>query len=336
MSTTSFRDPRTYVVHLLRVLQKHGGASPPAEIYDEVADRAGVTHEEREIEGAAPSDNPVYRNRIQFARQTLIDAGALIGSAQPGWQRGVWELTPEGARLARASRADGDLDAILRTRAAEGARKRAKEREASRALAGLDEDEEDDDHEVAHNEIEGDAEPLEEDDESPKLRIAKLVVTANDAALRTMLDHVRAMSDRAFEHLVGAVLRAALRAESVKVTQKSRDGGVDGVLHFDGLGMRVAVFEAKRYAEDNKVRRSQVDAFATAARRRRASHALFVTSSRFSPEAIATGVDEGIRLIDGMAFVELMAQHGIGLRPRDTFVLYEIDPAWSVGDPAED
>ena len=162
--------------------------------------------------------------------------------------------------------------------------------------------------------------------------IEELVEAANDVVLRTILDHVRGMSDRAFEYLVGTVLKAALRAESVKITQRSRDGGVDGMLYFDALGMRLAVFEAKRYAEGNVVGRSQVDAFATAARRRRASHSLFVTSSRFSPEAVATAKDEGIRLIEGTAFVELMAQHGIGLRGRDTFVLYEIDPAWSVNE----
>jgi restriction system protein len=150
-----------------------------------------------------------------------------------------------------------------------------------------------------------------------------------------MLDHVRSMSDRAFEHLVGTVLKAALRAESVRITQRSRDGGVDGVLHFDALGMRLAVFEAKRYAEGNVVGRSLVDAFATAARRHRASHSLFVTSSRFSAEAVETARYEGIRLIDGTAFVELMAQHGIGLRAKETFVLYELDPAWSVNDVDE-
>jgi restriction system protein len=143
------------------------------------------------------------------------------------------------------------------------------------------------------------------------------------------------MSDRAFEHLVGTVLKAALRAESVKITQRSRDGGVDGMLYFDALGMRLAVFEAKRYAEGNAVGRSLVDAFATAARRHRALHSLFVTSSRFSQEAVETARDEGIRLIEGTAFVELMAQHGIGLRAKDTFVLYELDPAWSVNDVEE-
>jgi hypothetical protein len=37
-------------------------------------------------------------------------------------------------------------------------------------------------------------------------------------------------------------------------------------------------------------------------------------------------------LIEGSILVELMAQHAIGLRAKDTFVLYEIDPAWSVND----
>ena len=92
---------------------------------------------------------------------------------------------------------------------------------------------------------------------------------ANDAVLRTMLEHVRGMSDRAFEYLVGTVLKAALRAESVKITQRSRDGGVDGMLYFEALGMRLAVFEAKRSADGNVVGRPLVDAFATAARRHR-------------------------------------------------------------------
>ena len=143
-----------------------------------------------------------------------------------------------------------------------------------------------------------------------------------------MLGHVRGLTDRAFEYLVGSVLKAALRAESVLVTRKSRDSGIDGILYFDALGIRTAVFEAKRYAEGNTVGRPLIDAFATAARRQHADHYLFVTSSRFSSEAIATAKDENIRLIDGTAFVELMALHGIGLRERASYVVYELDPAW--------
>jgi restriction system protein len=288
-------------------------------VCDEVADLAGVPQEERAVEGSRGTGNPVYRNRIQFARQALIDAGAMIGSSEAGWQRGIWQLSPLGVQLATSQKGEEALTAKLRELATEGARKRADERKESRALAGLDVD----------SDIEKEPEEDEDDDTSDE-QIRDLVEDANDAVLRTMLERVRGMSDTAFEHLVGTVLKASLRAESVTITQRSRDGGIDGVLNFDALGMRLAVFQAKRYGEGNIVGRPAVDAFATAARRRRASHALFVTSSRFSNDAVEAARDEGIRLIEGTAFVELMARHGVGFRARDTFVLYEVDPAWSL------
>ena len=83
-----------------------------------------------------------------------------------------------------------------------------------------------------------------------------------------------------------------------------RDAGIDGILSFDDLGMRTAVFEAKRYAEGNTVGRPQIDAFATAARRHRAAHSLFVTSSRFSSEAIDAGKDEAIRLVSSYPLLD--------------------------------
>lgn len=324
MPVPNFRDHRVYMVHLFRVLQRRG-PSKPADIYDEVADLAGITSEQRAVDGGETSWNPVYRNRIQFARQSLIDAGVVLGSTDPGWQRGVWQLTAEGVQLGREAKSDLALEAALHERAALGLRVRTAERQESRELAGLDA-------------TVGESEPGESTPtvESTEADLGELVETANDVVFRNMLDHVRSMSDRAFEYLVGTVLKAALRAESVSITQRSRDGGVDGILHFDALGMRLAVFEAKRYAEGNVVGRHLVDAFATAARRRRASHSLFVTSSRFSQEAVTAARDEGIRLIEGVAFVELMARHGIGLRAKETFVLYEMDPAWSVNDSADD
>ena len=331
-SEHNFRDHRIYMVHLLRVL--HGaGAASPAEIYEQVADRVGITPEERAVLGEEGKGNPVYRNRIQFARQSLVDAGLVIGSSEPQWQRGVWQLNRQGNALAAGRLNDAALDAKLRELAAEGARKRAKAREQSRALAGLDADET-----VAPISSDPARKVVDHDDAQEIPSIRSVVDKANEVAMSTMIDHVRGLSDRVFEYLVGSVLKAALRAESVRVTQKSKDGGIDGILSFDDLGMRIAVFEAKRYGEGNVVGRPQIDAFSTAARRHRAAHSLFVTSGRFSSDAIAAAKAEGIRLIDGTAFVELMARHGIGLRERESYVVYEVDPAWSVAtddDPAE-
>lgn len=328
MADANFRDSRIYLAHLLRVLADRG-ASRPGDIYDEVAKRAGVTPEQREARTDA-SGGPVYWNRIQFARQGLVDAELLVASSDPGWRRGVWELSEEGRRIARATTDDRGLEMLVRERAATGAKTRLAARKASRALAGLVDEapatagEQFSSTPALHN---VQAESLEAQE---PVDIGELVDAANEAALNAMLDHVRAMNETAFEHLVGDVLKAALRAESVRVTQKSRDGGVDGVLAFDSLGMRTAVFEAKRYADGNVVGRPLVDAFATAARRQRANHSLFVTTSSFSAEAQATARDERVRLIDGYAFVELMARHGIGLRAKQTFVVYEVDPAWTL------
>ncbi len=218
----------------------------------------------------------------------------------------------------------------LTTKSAEGARLRAERRRRSMEPAGLEQPEESTPgtSDTASNDASG--EGVASVDLVTPDHLRKLVQAANQTAFDAMLDHVRGMNDRAFEYLVGNVLKAALRAESVTVTQKSRDGGFDGVLMFDSLGIRTAVFEAKRYADANKVTRPQIDAFATAARRRRATHSLFVTSSAFSQQAIDSARDEGIRLIDGNALVELMAQHSIGFRPTEQLPLYAIDPAWSV------
>ena len=87
MSKVSFRDHRTYRVHLLRVLHR-AGAVPPADIYDEVADGAGITDHERTTRGRF---GLIYSNRIQFARQHLIDAGLMVGREDEGWKRGIWD-----------------------------------------------------------------------------------------------------------------------------------------------------------------------------------------------------------------------------------------------------
>lgn len=276
MTDFNFRDHRNYLLHLLLVLAKRG-PSRPADIYDEVADRADVTAEQRLVRGQRGTDNPVYKNRIQFARQSLVDAGALIGPDDSRWQRGVWELSQEGLQLAKTKSLQA-LEERLQASAAEGARRRAEEREESRKLAGL---ETSDDKEGDGGSPSSSVTPDPAATAPSEADLQQLVDAANEVVMSTMLEHIRAMSDRAFEYLVGSVLKAALNAESVKITPKSRDGGLDGVLTFDSLGMRVAVFEAKRYAEGNVVGRPLIDAFATAARRQRAAHALFVTSSKF-------------------------------------------------------
>ena len=48
----------------------------------------------------------------------------LIGSSDPGWKRGIWELSAEGMQIGKAERSDARLESLLRERAAEGLRRR--------------------------------------------------------------------------------------------------------------------------------------------------------------------------------------------------------------------
>lgn len=332
MSVPNFRDHRTYLRSLFEVLAEKGSAKP-GDIYAQVADRAGIPQSVRSELSPQGGRHPIYCNRIQFARQSLVDAGVLLGPNDPEWQRGVWELSREGVAIAQRGLSGQALDELLNQRAVEGTRKRAQEREKSMELAGLNVDREpgaDNNSASDHAYLSQDSSDALETLSLSAIRVE--VESANQAVMATMLEHVRAMPERAFEYLVGSVLQAALKAETVSITQQSRDGGFDGLLTFDSLGIRIAVFEAKRYNDGNVVGRQHIDAFATAVRRRKATHGLFVTSSRFSAEAIDSAKNESIRLVDGIAFVELMAKHGFGLRAREQFTIYEIDPAWSVED----
>src|SRR5690606_19754647 len=94
----------------------------------------------------------IYRNRIQFARQALVDAGLIVPSTDERWERGKWLLSPAGEDLARSSATDDAILEIVTSRVAEVTKQRRIEREESRRLAGIDSssgDDSDDEEEVA-------------------------------------------------------------------------------------------------------------------------------------------------------------------------------------------
>ena len=259
--SVNHRDQRVYLVQLARVLLERGPSAPSA-IYDEVADRVGLSAEQKRERTPSRRSKSLYGNRIQFARQSLVCAGIIISSDHPSWVHGIWALSEEGERLVRRTRKDAALKAELLRRVREGERARREARAESKALLRGEEGTLERQGEEASTQA---LEAAQEEESGGLEHIEALVDQANQAAFETMLAHLRRMDETAFEHLVASVLRAALRAESVEVTQQTRDGGIDGILFLDALGMRRAVFEAKRYGAENTVGRPLIDAFATAA-----------------------------------------------------------------------
>lgn len=312
----SFRDQRRYIPSLVKVLHKHG-RSRPRDIYDEVANLSDVTAEEKTVQ--RNSGERVYTNCVQFARQELVGAGIIIGPSSPDWESGFWMLTESGKALANRYQANEEFEIGLYKRLDEERIRQRSSQQKSREMAGIED--------------EGSVDESDDSESGVGLSsVIDAIEEANALVFSAMLEHIRAMPEQKFEMLVGEVLRLALKADSVRITQASRDGGIDGILAFDSLKMRTAVFEAKRYAEGNTVQRRELDIFAMARRRVQAAHAIFVTSSSFSSGACEAARGEDIRLINGEAFVALMAKHRVGLQVQRQFSLYEIDPNWSMNE----
>ncbi len=105
------------------------------------------------------------------------------------------------------------------------------------------------------------------------------------------------------------------------------DGGIDGVIDQDPLGLDRVYVQAKRYARDNSVGSSAIRDFFGGLDIKRASKGVFVTTSSFTRDAIQTADQLGKRivLIDGQRLTQLMIHHSVGCRVEETLTIKRID-----------
>lgn len=110
------------------------------------------------------------------------------------------------------------------------------------------------------------------------------------------------------------------------VTTAAQDGGIDGVIDQDVLGLSKVYVQAKRYSPTNTVGRPEVQGF-VGALSGKADAGVFITTSRFSPGAIeyVRTVPTRIILINGPRLAELMIEYGVGVQVQRTYKVVEID-----------
>lgn len=115
---------------------------------------------------------------------------------------------------------------------------------------------------------------------------------------------------------------------------KSGDGGVDGVINEDKLGLDLIYVQAKRYAPENSVGRPAIQAFAGSLIGFGASKGVFVTTSSFSKQArdFAEGIPQRMILIDGEMLTSLMLENNVGVRVQRTVDIKKIDEDFFVDD----
>ena len=105
------------------------------------------------------------------------------------------------------------------------------------------------------------------------------------------------------------------------------DGGFDGVINQDRLGIGRVYIQAKRYKADSTIGRPDVQGFLGALHHAGAVGGVFITTSRFSADAVdfARSITPRVILIDGARLGQLMVSYGIGVQERQMFRVVETD-----------
>ena len=148
-----------------------------------------------------------------------------------------------------------------------------------------------------------------------------------------LLQRIRACSPMFFEKVVVKLLTAmGYGGGSVADIDKmlvggAGDGGIDGVIDQDPLGLDRIYVQVKRYADGNIVGPGAIRDFYGSLDMKKAAKGVFVTASGFSQQAVETAERLGKRivLIDGLQLARLMIRHGVGCRVEETLALKKVD-----------
>ncbi|NLV96926.1 MAG: restriction endonuclease [Desulfovibrionales bacterium] len=171
--------------------------------------------------------------------------------------------------------------------------------------------------------------PSDKETETPEEVLEAAYERLRAEVAASLLQHIKDNSWEFFEHLVVKLLVAMGYGGSFRdagqATRKTGDGGIDGVIKQDRLGLDSIYLQAKRW--ENVVGRPEIQKFVGALHGQRAKKGVFITTSHFSTEAkdYAEQIDPKIVLIDGAELVELMIDHNLGVSPVATYVIKKVD-----------
>jgi restriction system protein len=285
-----------FIEPLLRYLVQRPDGVPAKQAHEDVAAILGLTDEDREQ--LLPSGaQAIYKNRAGWAHDRLKRAGL---SSSP--RRGFWKATQEGVAFAKEYSAPfsqelaeklamGFIGVRLRQSAPVAAPELAKpEPPVTPSLA------------VA----------------SPDDRLGQALTELRQSAASELLELLGSVSPSFFERIVLDLLHrmgyGATRDDLQRVGG-SGDGGIDGIISLDRLGLEKVYVQAKRWRDS--VGRPQLQAFYGALAGQKAKKGVFLTTSSYTPQAVefARSV-EGIVLIDGARLASLMIDYELGVTAR--------------------
>lgn len=271
------------------------------EIHDALEKQFRLTDEElREL---LPSGlQPIFRNRVGWARTYLKKAGLVISP-----KRAHFKISDKGIELLKEN--PPEITAKLLMRYDEFIEfKTIKKEKTTTSKSELIED---------------------STDQTPEESLEYAYQTLRSELSKEVLDTVKKCSPAFFEKLVIDLLikmgYGGSRKDAGKAIGKSGDGGIDGIIKEDKLGLDIIYLQAKRW--ENAVPVKEIRDFTGALASKKAKKGIFITTSTFpsSVYEFVGQVEYKIILIDGENLSDLMIENNVGLSTVNTYQVKVID-----------
>lgn len=292
-------DFQTVMLPLLRITQS--GEITIGKVVDRLAEEFKLTDKERS--DLLPSGRQAaFTNRVHWARFHLIKAGYLRPT-----RRAHIAITDQGSAVVASGRDRIDVKFLAQS----------PEYQQFKGGGSM----------IAADSIVVASSTSLTPDEAMRQAYAE----TTDALASDLLTRIRAASPAFFENLTVQLLVAMGYGGSVadagRALGRSGDGGVDGVIDEDALGLDRIYVQAKCYAEGSPVGAGAIRDFFGALDGKKANKGLFVTTSTYTKSAIdtASGLSKRIVLIDGMKFAHLMIEHDVGCRRVEEMIVRKVD-----------
>lgn len=297
-------DYQTLMLPVLRLAAE--SETRVADVSERIADDLGLTQAERD-ELLPSGRQRLLHNRIHWAKFYMSKAGLIASPA-----RGRFVATDKGKALLATSPERIDVALLMQE---------PEFREFYRNEG------------AAIDENGTPAKPVQDTSSrtTPEEQIDAAYASMQAALRDELLQRILSNSPAFFEQLIVDLLVAmgygGSHKDAAAQLGRSGDGGVDGIVNEDRLGLDRIYVQAKRYAPGNAVGRPDVNGFVGSLVGLGATKGVFVTTSTFSQPArdYVKHLSQRIILIDGQELADLMIEHGVGVRSYRTVEFKRLD-----------
>ena len=270
---------------------------------DAVVKKMNLTQEQL-AEKQISNGRSIAKGRVGWASSYLRVAGALIGP-----RRSYFDLGPNAEKLLNLNRQIKESDLLVFKEYQDHQKRKV----------------------INRGKNNNDAEVDQISDDTPQDLIDVGIKRIREQLIDELLDQIKNISPSAFENLVLQVLAkmgyGGGDEKRIKGVPRGPDGGIDGKIDEDKLGLDQIYIQAKRYS-DNTVGRPKIQGFLGAMTGGGCKKGVFVTSSTFTIDAkrFAENLsDVRLVLIDGVDFAELMIEYCVGVQVKETINVSKID-----------